>query len=494
MNRKGDALVRYLLPRLQDVLFVSLLAVVLLYGPRLLNQDGDLGRHITIGRYILEHGRIPVQDIFSFTMQGARLVPHEWLSQVLFALAYRIMGLDGDVLLTALVIAVTFLLAYRETVRRGAFHIVGLLVVLWAAAASSLHWLARPHILTFLMAALWSYHLEKFAEKQSRSIWPFPMMMWIWVNLHGAFIVGFVILGIYLLGSRFEFQQGPAFRKTGSQYVMIGLLSLVVTLLNPAGWRIWTNSVGYISNSYLVSHTMEYMPPDFHHPGTWPFLALIALALWALAWGKQLPIRQGLLMAFWGAMALYSARNIPLFAIVTVPVYGELLQGQARKLSWLIKLDEALGRVESGLSGFLWPVLSVVGAAIMLSQHALPDFASRGNSFDPAIFPVQAVDWLQEHPQQGSGFNYFTWGGYLLYRRWPEQQVFIDGQTDFYGEALTREYETVITAASGWDAVLKKYQVSWAIIPAGSMLALELKTAGWKSLYEDGTAVILREP
>ncbi len=154
MVEKIRLLQKYLFPRFQDVLFLSLLAVVILYGPRLFHEDGDLGRHLTIGRYILESGSIPVRDIFSHTMAGAALVPHEWLAEVLFALAYQVLGLDGDVLLTAVVIASTFLLAYRETVRRGASRLVGLLAVLMAAAASSLHWLARP---MFSPSCCWRY-------------------------------------------------------------------------------------------------------------------------------------------------------------------------------------------------------------------------------------------------------------------------------------------------------------------------------------------------
>lgn len=89
-------------------------------------------------------------------------------------------------------------------------------------------------------------------------------------------------------------------------------------------------------------------------------------------------------------------------------------------------------------------------------------------------------------------FNYFPWGGYLLYRLYPEYRVFIDGQTDFYGEALTREYETVITVAPGWEQVLARYAVNWVIIPAEQPLGQALRQAGWQEIYRDAAAVILR--
>jgi hypothetical protein len=479
---------------MQDVLFGSLLAVVILYGPRLFNQDGDLGRHLTVGRYILEAGKIPLSDIFSNSMQGAQLVPHEWFSQVLLAQAYQLMGLDGDVFLAGLVIASTFLLAYLETVRRGTSRLVSLAVVLMAAAASSLHWLARPHIFTFLFIAIWTFQLEKICNKQSRSLWVFPVLMLVWVNTHGAFITGFVVLGAYIAGWLVELQQGLALRETGKQLALIAATSLPVTFINPAGWHIWVNSLGFVGNDYLVSHTVEYMAPDFHHPVTWPFLFLVGFAISALAWGRRLRVRDALLLAGWAVMGLYSARNIPLFAIVTAPILGELVNPQAGKLEWLVKLEAGLGLVEKQLRGFFWPAFTVLAALLLVSQHLPFDLTRQGNTFDPDVFPVQAADWLDKHPQQGKMFNYFTWGGYLLYREWPEQKVFIDGQTDFYGEGLTREYETVISISPGWQDVLRKYDISWAIIPVSSQLHARLDDDGWHELYGDSTAVILRPP
>ncbi|MGB5844449.1 MAG: hypothetical protein WBG94_08405, partial [Anaerolineales bacterium] len=98
---------RFLLPRQEDMLFLAIFVAVIGLGPRLLNMDGDLGRHLTIGNYILDELTIPTRDIFSHTMGGFQLTPHEWLAQVVFALSYRIGGLDGVVILCALVIAGT---------------------------------------------------------------------------------------------------------------------------------------------------------------------------------------------------------------------------------------------------------------------------------------------------------------------------------------------------------------------------------------------------
>jgi hypothetical protein len=92
-------------------------------------------------------------------------------------------------------------------------------------------------------------------------------------------------------------------------------------------------------------------------------------------------------------------------------------------------------------------------------------------------------------------FNYFTWGGYLLYRLWPQDTVFIDGQTDFYGESLTREYEQVMYVNQGWETVLEKYNVDWVIVPSDTPLVNSLQDElDWIPIYHDDTASILRKP
>ena len=493
-NKKIASLFAFLLPRIQDIFFICILMAGALYGPRLFNLDGDLGRHITIGNYILTNKTIPTSDLFSHTLTGETLVPHEWLAQVLFSAANSLLGLSGVVLLTVLLIATTFTLTYHEIVRRSTFRLVALFVSLWAAMASSLHWLARPHIFTFLFLALWTYQLEHVVEKKNNRIWIFPLLMLIWVNTHGAFIAGFVVLGAYAAEWLWDFLHHRANNEIGRSLFMIGISSFVVTFINPSGTHLWATSVGYIGNKYLVDHTIEYMTPDFHLAATWPFLFMVVFFLFLLGQGAKLKLRESILLAGWTAMALYSARNIPLFAIVTAPILGTLIQSSACKIPFLVKQDEGLLKIESQLRGILFPVISILLLTFAFTRDLKLDAEQLGNHYDPTVFPVNAVNWLDENPQQGNVFNYFTWGGYLLYREWPEIHVFIDGQTDFYGEALTREYEQVVSVSNGWESVFEKYNIEWVIIKDNSPLAQILESEyHWQVLYQDNTAVILRK-
>ncbi len=493
-NNKTPILISYLLPRFQDVLFIGILVAGAFYGNKFFSLDGDLGRHIVIGNYIIANKTIPTSDIFSHTMTGQLLVPHEWLAQVLFSAANSVLGLSGVVLLAIIIIAITFTLTYREIIARNTFRVVALFASLWGAMTASLHWLARPHIFTFLFLALWTYQLEHVVEKKTNRIWIFPLLMLIWVNTHGAFIAGFVVLGAYIAEWLWELFQHRADKKIGRSLFVIGISSLIITFINPSGYRLWVTSVGYVGNKYLVDRTIEYMSPNFHLSATWPFLIMLVYFLFALGQGTKIKLRESILLAGWTAMALYSARNIPLFAIVTAPILGTFIQSSVGKIPFLVKQDEGLLKIETQLRGFLFPLISILVLAFAFTRDLKLDAAQLGNHYDPTIFPVDAVTWLDEHPQRGNVFNYFIWGGYLLYREWPEVNVFIDGQTDFYGESLTREYEQVVSTSKGWQSVFEKYNIEWVIIESNSSLAQTLESEyHWRVLYKDNTAIVLRK-
>jgi len=363
------------------------------------------------------------------------------------------------------------------------------------AILSSVHWLARPHMFTFFFVAVWAYGLERYYKNELKGFWFFPALMLIWVNTHGAFIAGFVIWGTYLADWLWEFVNKRAANIMGRQLLLIGVLSFVVTFINPAGSHLWGTSVGYVSNDFMTSHTVEYLSPDFHEKDMWPFMFMIAFALFALMQERTIKVREALLLSGWAMLGLYSVRNLPLFAVVTAPTYATLIQSWAEKmLAWL---SPASNPRESGnvLRGYVWPTMAVLFFTFVLWQGIPIDQKGTGNIFLPDKMPVQAVDWLEENPQTGNMFNQFIWGGYILYRLWPDEKVFIDGQTDFYGEFLFREYLDVINLSEGWEKILDKYDVSWMIVPNHEMLSEYLKSDRadtWRLIYEDDTAVIFR--
>lgn len=458
-----------------------------MFMPQMLNGDGDIGRHLTVGKWILDTGQVPTRDIFSDTMPGELSIPHEWLSQVLFALAHRLAGLNGVAWLTALVLATTYA-ALAEALRRfGVNAVLAGVSGIAASIISAIHQLTRPHIFTFLFFALFVIILEHYRRdaKWRMLLFLLPLML-VWANLHGAFVTGLVLVGFYAAGAFLD-KNYRAVLELG----MLVVALLIVACINPAGVQLIGNSFGYLQGRFLVDMTHEYQSPNFHGVNAFPFLALIALAL-VIGW--RVPQRlswSGLISVVgWMAFALYSARNIPLAASITlaviVPIADDWL---ARVLPRVKNLLTRLDVQDRQASGWIWAGVIVVALIAVEANGIKLDLWNKGNVFDSRRFPIAAVDSFASAPPAGAMFNEFTWGGYLLYRLYPTRRVFIDGQTDFYGEALSREYWQIINAQPGWESKLAAHHVRWILIPPTTPLTAWLdQSPNWSRMYQDETA------
>jgi hypothetical protein len=479
-----------LLPSLQDFLFIVLLAGALASGSRMLNTDSDLGRHLTLGSYILSSGRIPTTNILSFTKPGAPRPPYEWLAQVLLAATYRLLNLDGIVLLTAIVIAAAFSVVYLDSVRRSQAPILALLVTAWSAIASSLHWLPRPHIFSFLFFAIWLFWLESLRREQKVRLWQFPALMLIWSNTHGGFIYGFLALGAYFAGWLVDLLRGSAQRPLGIRLLVVGVTSLVATAVTPDLWHNW-DAVLNNRSGYILSQTVETMPLRLATPSVWPFLVMVAAAVILLAARRfRASASHILLLAALAAASFAMVRNIPLFAIAAAPILCDWAAQLMVGVSIWRRVEDGFAKPDSGLLRYLWSTVAVV---LVVGLFTLRDAQSHAPVFQfrAEVFPVQAADWVVSHPPSGRMFNDFNWGGYLLYRLWPNNKVFIDSQSDFYGEALTREYASTLEGADGWQATLSRYKVEWIVIPPSAGLAAKVRRSQtWYTAYQDSTAVI----
>jgi Ca2+/Na+ antiporter len=473
----------------------------------MLNADGDFAMHLNLGRYILAEGSIPLKDVFSHTLTGQPVMQHEWLACLIYAIVERILGLGGPVLISAILIATSLTMLFKRLQRENKFLLSAVFVILLVSLNSIVHWLVRPHLTTYLLLALWMMVLNDLFQGKHQRWWFLPAIMLLWVNLHGGFIAGFLTWFIYGFGVISEIFFNRKSTLSGlpkgfwRNYLLGGLTAFIASLLNPSGFGLWTGILSHLGSKYLADITYEFQSPNFHETNSWPFMILIGLLVIVLGMTNKRK-KFGLLFcaAAWLLMGLYSARHIPLFGIVAAPLLAggvdEILKNIASRnkfLIWLDAINTRVQKIDSQLNGVFWVVLSLVIAVGGLGLGLRFDAEGQGYAFDPEVFPVEAVNWIKENPQEGEMFNEFLWGGYLQYRLWPEQRVFIDSKADFYGEDFIRQYLRVIHLEEDWETVLDQYQVDWAIIPLDSPAAGALQfELGWRVLYEDNTAIILQ--
>ena len=487
---------RFFIPRIEYILFIATFWGIAANGPKILNFDGDLPRHILTGRLILQTQRVFTTDIFSFRTVGYPSIPHEWFSQVLFAGIYGWLGLDGVVLITALIIMLTWCVVYYQALRKSISLFAALIFTVLAAGAVQIHVLPRPHIFTYILTAIWIALLERIDEYRPRAWWPLPLVMILWVNLHGMFVIGILIWGIYLVGDFLNHPSRAWFSSIKAKNLMVGgALAIVTTFFSPSGPSIWEAIASLGSNAYITSKIPEYQSANFHLPETWPFMIILLFVIIGFARPAQkVSWIYTLLVAAFTGVALYTSRMIPMFAIVVAPVVAELsanwIKNECPRSRFLV-IEKNIHKINLSSNGLVWILITILAVAMLFNSGRAIDSKNQGNKFDERFFPVDATTWLQNHPQNGRMFNEFDWGGYLLLNLWPDQQIFMDGSTHIYGEELTKEYERVVTLDSGWEEILAEYDVTWTIVRANAPLVRALSASGhWIIAYQDQTAII----
>jgi hypothetical protein len=479
----------YLLPRLRDILFLLVFSAAMLAGWRTLNGDGDLPRHLLMGRIILETRSIPRQELFSYLYEGQPYVAHEWLADVVYYLSFKLLGMGGVVLLTALLIASTFFVLAAALAQEYEDRLLTMLLLGWGAVCSYWHWVARPHLFSMLFLAVWLVGVDRMSRGKAVKLWWLPALMLIWANTHAEFVAGFLVLIAYMAGWLWDFllRPGEADRRVIVKLAITAGSSALASLLNPFGLGTWTTILSYLGNTQLMSTVNETMPPDFSSGLFIVEFALIvaSVAILGLQRGAT-RTGQVFLLAGFTALAMRSGRNIHLYSVIAPFVLaGPLIE--ITKSAFQARVTSAIAGIESKLKGLAWPVATVLVSVALLFTGKI----RRYYLFDPGIFPVEAVTWLEANPQPGHMFNDFLWGGYIMWRLWPSQKDFIDSQSDLSGEA-TVEYLTVEKLRDGWQTVLERHDVAWVIMPSDSILSRELVQDGWTVLHRDSTAIILR--
>ena len=487
---KPNPLLRFL-PHLQDILFFAIFLAALALGPRMLNMDGDLPRHLLTGRVILETKAIPTVEPFVYPYEGQPYVSHEWLADIIFYLTQNYLGLAGLVILAAILLASAFTFIYSYISSRLDIRLPVLVLFLWGAAVTSLNWVTRPHLISMFLLAIWLIWTDKLARGGKIPLWIFFGTMIVWSNLHGEFIAGMLVTLAYTVGwtMEFLFNRINTDPQTGARLWAVFLASGIASLLNPATYHPYVTILGFVSNPYLMSRMSEANPPDFSRPEFLVLLGLLAVSILLLAiHPKRLTAGQAFLLAGFSAISLLAARNIHLYGIVAPFVLAETVQGLA-SLRGVRTIESILKTVEGQVKSVLWPVATVIlFSALILGSRARSIY-----SFSPSFFPTEAVAWLEEHPQEGRMFNDLNWGGYIAFHLWPEQKVFADSMADVTGE-MTLQYETALTLSEGWENIFSKYRIEWVILPTDSELVRALgDNPAWETLYTDSTTAILRQ-
>jgi len=460
--------------------------------------DADIGWHIRTGDWIIAHHAVPHQDLYSFSKSGAPWYAWEWGSDIIYSLLHRAAGLKGVVLYAGVLIALFAWTLLRRMVARGVHLLWAMVISLLGVGASSIHFLARPHLFTFLFLsmAMWMIEIDRqqSSPESARRLWLLVPLTVVWTNLHGGFLALIAVLGLAAVGLAVEAWIMRGTFRDAIRYGALAAACSAASLINPYGYHLHTHIAEYLRSDWIRNTIQEFQSPSFRNENALQFEALMLLGL--IATGllfRRRRIVEGLWIVYFAHMSLGSVRHVPIFVTVCAPVIAAEISDWWRAWSAGAKKSSLFGIVNQ-MSGELapsfervsaWPFLLVGTLVFMGAPIKWP------TDFPAVVFPVKMV---HDHPAQILNTKLLTtdqWGDYLIYLN-PKQKVYVDGRSDFYGEQIGNEYLQLAGGQSNWKQIMKKNGFTSVLLPDQQPICQLLKQdPEWKVEEDSGKTILL---
>ncbi|MGA9811794.1 MAG: hypothetical protein WBQ64_03395 [Terriglobales bacterium] len=453
-------------------------------------SDPDLWWHLRTGQLILQNHAVFHTDPYSFTRFGQPWINHEWLSEILLFGIYRLAGFGGLIVTFAAVIAAALFLVFLRSPGR---PYVAAIVTLWGALASASTWGVRPQMLSLLLASIFLALLEA-SERRPRLLWWTAPLMLLWANLHAGYPIGLAFIAFFFIGEGLEAAACPEpwqkFLPRLKRLATAFALCTALVVVNPNGIRLYWYPFQTLGSEAMHRFIHEWFSPDFHDLANLPLLLMLLALIAGLAASPRSPrLRNLLLLLATVPAALRSLRHIPILVLVIVPVLSEMAQ------TWLQE-REALRRSRQPFLG-LAPRVLVFNLIVLLTFAGFTvarvrQIVGHQAETEAQHFPVAAAAFLlQEHPP-GPMMNHYNWGGYFIWKLYPQYRVFMDGRADVYGDTFMNEFGSCYYLKDDWRRPLEAWGIRTVVLPPDAPLITALRSSpAWRQIYGDTEAVIL---
>ena len=476
----------------------------------------DFWWHLKAGEIIVNTRSIPKTDLFSFTAAGHPFILQSWLVEAIYYETYRAGGLALLVALNAMVLVAALLPAYHLC--RQATHSLKLSVVAALLPAVLLLYFGsvRSQVFSFALFSAFYWVLSNYRSRQRDLLWTLPVMMMVWVNLHGAFVLG---IGLVVLFLGCEFLRRVAYGDrsdtlSGGELGRLGLvlvLTLIATLVNPETYRIYAYIRAVATNPASQALVLEWQPPRineligivlFYGPF---FITLLVL----LGAGRKPDFVDLTLVLTFSILGLSAVRNGVWFALIAAPVVARyfptidfsVVTMALRRLSigkalfnWLGARRETVAPIRYRLNRQIAVLMLTI--VVLVSPWVYPHLGNPafGNTLWETSTPVGAMDYIGQHALQGNIYHPQIYGDYLIWRLWPEQRSFIDGRVHLFDDSVVRDYRMAFND-SHWDERLARYDIKYLLLSKDEdenrmMIETARASDAWLLLYEDSVSIL----
>jgi hypothetical protein len=438
--------------------------------------ESDIWYHLRNAREIVQRGAVPRFDTYTFTSAGAPLIDYEWMSELVYLFAFERWGQHGLLAVYTTLIVASYWLVYRLAIRRGANATVAALITVCGIALGSFSF--GPRMMHFgwfcLVLVLW---VLDAGERRTALLWLLPLIFCLWINLHGSWPFGLVMVGAMIaewaVRLRRQSLGGPVL---DPKVLRVGIaaagVSIVALFANPYGLSLLLYPFDLMTRQkYAVSVVHEWGPLDFGSPyGRLALVMFTGLAL--VIWRGKKPWRISEVLL--GCFALWAAvrhqRFLGFATFVLIPIVAPHIRALTSRRTPL--LDTTLA----------------VALAIVL-VNAVPSRQTLDAHIDTQ-FPRHALAFMVREGINGRLFNMFDFGGFIEWHA-PRLKTFADGRADIFTyNGVLRDYMDAIWANRTLE-VLDKYQIEYVLVPPHGVIPSTLRqTTGWTTVYADEVAVL----
>ncbi len=437
--------------------------------------DPDLWGHLRYGLDAIESGGLLRSDPYSYLNEGYPWINHEWLMEVLMGAAWIAGGEVGLIILRLSVYTLTLSLVLWRLIAVTRMSFVPATVV-WLSVVVTTIWFnfpARPQLFTFLCFAATLIIIDEAEQGHYRWLWFMPFIVAAWVNLHGGFLAGCGLLGIWAV-AHLAFHPGR-WREVAPPVAV----SALATLINPYGWELHRFLLETATGDR--PEIADWQPLPLRSEFGLIYLAVAGLALFAL-YRSKLP-KQPILIGLFGLLLilpLTAIRHLPLMGLGFAIFVGKHVESAWQTLPFRSQ-DMAIPR-------WLQPIPSALAAVIV--AIGLLTFNWR---FIPAMeVPFQAMTLLRDSGFRGRLMCDFGWGQYLLWHLGPDVQIGMDGRREtVYSPEVYEQYIDFHFGRNDWDAILRRQPPDAVLVarntPPANLLAL---APGWRQVFADEHSVL----
>jgi len=463
----------------------------------------DFWWHMAIGREIVDSGEIPEVDAYSHTMAGQPYASYQmyWLPDIGLYAVYKLGGAALSILVQSLIITLAYAMIFLLCFRLSRSWRVAAFGVIFAAALGLNNWNLRPQIITYLLGALFLWAVYEYRMRPRKGLFlVFPAAMMVWVNSHGTFPIGLVLLGIWLLDEVFRVLRA---RLSGNdaearlRRVWPPMIALVITALaalaNPRGIGVFHYVITLTTDPVVRNLVPEWAPPSFSTPGGTVFYVGLLLTSLILAFSPRRPDPfQVFCYLGFAVLALKTTRGIVWYGLVLAPVLSDHVSALSSRLR--------LSKRAPGPSGGVPAInLALVGLLLVMAFVSLPwfkhvlHFPESKAGLIHAETPIEATQFLLDERPPPPVFHTMSFGSYLIWAAQPGYRVFVDSRIELYPQEIWHDYLLVSRAQCGWEERLEHYGIQTLMlspIEQPTLVETVKASAGWQKIYQDPYAVI----